>query len=148
MCNELYIDAFQFSNTFNYCCWTSPDYAWFTSNFLNSDGSGNEPSYARYAPDGHYAIMQSPGFSLMTGTNAMLQSGIKVYIASGSTGMYQVYGGNSIPISLCSYGIPYHTCDLLDLGYNPQNYGFTFLGESSTTQEFLGNYLYYIVKTE
>ncbi|MBI5182166.1 MAG: Ig-like domain-containing protein [Nitrospirae bacterium] len=143
----VYIDAFQFSGTTNYCCWTSSAYTWFTSNFKNSDGSGNEPSYARNAPDGNYAIMQSTGFSLMTGTNATSQSGIKVYIASGSSGTYSVYGGNTIPTSLCSYGTPYCTCSLINLGYNPQNYGFTYLGESNTTQEFLGNYLYYIVKT-
>ena len=140
------IDAFQFSGTSNYCCWTSEAYSWFTSNFLNPGSSFGEPSNARNAPDGKYAVMRSPGFSLITGTNAIPQTGIKVYIAPGNTGTYQVYGGNLIPTSLCSYATPYYTCDLLDLGHNPQNYGFTYLGMSNVTQEFLGGYLYYIVK--
>ena len=144
----VFIDAFQFSGTSDYCCWTSEEYTWFTSNFENVGPPHFEPSNARNAPDGIYAVMKtpSPGFSIITGTNATSQDGIIVYASASNTISYEVYGGDIIPAEVCEYETPHYTCNLVDLGLNPQLHGFTYLGESNTTEEFLGIHLYYVVK--
>lgn len=58
--NDVYIDAFEFLGTSNFCWVTPPTFNMYCSNFTNSDEpTGGDPSYARGAPDGKYAILKA-----------------------------------------------------------------------------------------
>lgn len=144
---SVFIDSIQFIGTNDYCCWTTQEYSFYTSNIKNSDGASGDPRYMRNSPDGQYAILNN-GFGLITGTNASVQQGIKVYIASGSSGEYQVWGGTTIPAEVCSSKKPSHNCweGVKKLAGNPLKYGFELLGQGNSTKEFPGEYLYYIIK--
>lgn len=146
---KVFIDSIQFIGTNNYCCWTTPEYSFYTSNIKNSDGTFGDPWYMKNAPDGQYAILDN-GFGLITGTNASVQKGIKVYIASGSSGEYQVWGGTNIPVEVCGTQKPSHNCwdGIYKLAGNPSKYGFNLLGQGNSTEEFPGEYLYYIIKSK
>ena len=59
-------------------------------------------------------------------------------VTSSAGTHYDVYGGNSFSITESSWW---------EKGYNPENYGYTFLGHSDETATFSGSHKFYIIRT-
>ncbi len=61
--------------------------------------------------------------------------GIKVHVA-GSTSPYAVYGGNVAPQDINM---------AFDIASSPERHGYRFLGSATSTQEFYGSFVWYLV---
>lgn len=61
-------------------------------------------------------------------------TGIKVYVDGVSPSLYALYGGNVVPT------------DVWAIQERPEDYGFILLGKANITEEYSGEYYYYLLK--